>query len=64
MDTLRAGNTKQIGKWDLSRWKISSINKNNKSFEGMLEKYLTKKKNNSVLRPKNIGINWELQKCR
>lgn len=44
MDTLRAGNTKQIGRWDLSRWKISSINKNNKSFEGMLEKYLTKKK--------------------
>lgn len=44
MDTLRAGNTKQIGKWDLSRWKISSINENNKSLEGMLEKYLTKKK--------------------
>lgn len=31
MDNLRAGNTKQIGEWDLSGWKISSINKNKKA---------------------------------
>lgn len=37
IDTLRAGNTAQIQKWDLHGWKLSSINKN-KSFEGMLEK--------------------------
>lgn len=59
MDILRAGNTKQIGKWDQSGWKISSINKNLKSFKGMLIKYLSTK---SIIRPENVGIRWEVQK--
>lgn len=58
MDILRAGNIKQIRKWDISGWKISSRNKN-LNFKGMLIKYLSTK---PALRPENVGVRWEVQK--